>query len=390
MVAPARVRLTKDLSRHLGAGHPWIFADALAPAAHSTGTTVDVMGHGGAFLGRGLYDARSPIAVRIYTRDEREPLDAALVRARLVEALAARRGAIDPAETDAFRLCNGEGDFLPGIVVDRYAQVAVVRVDGAAARSLLPSVTAAVAELGRPLGVVSVYERARGGRGAVLHGPPPPAVVEVRESGVRFAVDVLHGQKTGGFLDQRENRRAIRPFADGEEVANLFAYSGGFSVHAALAGARRVTSVDVAAPALEAAKVNFVRNGIDPARHAFAAVDAFAWLDEARAAGRLHGLVIVDPPSFAPSERALQGALAAYRKLFAAALDVVAPGGVLCAASCSSHVTLDAFFGVLRDSASRAGRRLRILEVRGQPADHPSPPGFPEGRYLKFVVCRAA
>ncbi len=388
-VRPTRVHLRKDLSRHVRAGHPWIWADALAPSEAKTGEVVEVVGGDGKFLARGLFDARSPIAVRVATLDRDEALDAAFVRRRVEEALAARRGVIDPRETDAFRWLNGEGDFLPGVVVDLYGPVAVLRLDGDAVRAWRPCVVEAVAAVGRPLGVASVIERSRAGRAELLDGSTPGDVVEVRESGVRFAVDVLHGQKTGTFLDQRENRRAIRPFADGAEVANLFSYTGGFSVHAALAGASRVTSVDSAAAALDGARDNFALNGLDPDRHEFACADAFAWLDEARAAGRRFGLVIVDPPSFAPSEKAVGRALAAYRDLHAACLALVAPGGVIAAASCSSHVTAEAFLGALRDGAAKAGRALRVLEVRGQPGDHPTLPAFPEGRYLKMILARA-
>jgi 23S rRNA (cytosine1962-C5)-methyltransferase len=383
-----RVHLKKDLARHVRDGHPWIFADALAPAKLPTGELVDVMGVDGKFLARGLYDAGSPIAVRVATRDAREAIDAGWVRARLSEALAARRGVIDARETDAFRWCNGEGDFLPGVVVDVYAEVAVVRFDGDAVLRWRDWVADAVAELSRPLGVGWVYERSRGGRGEALRGGAPPEVVEIREAGVRFGVEVTRGQKTGTFLDQRENRRAIRPFADGVEVANLFAYTGGFSVHAALAGARRVATVDSAEAAIEAARGNFARNGLDPARHEFAALDAFAWLERARREGRRFGLIIVDPPSFAPSERSVQRALAAYRDLHAAALGLLEENGVIAAASCSSHVSAEAFLGALREGAVRAGRPLRVLEVRGQPGDHPSLPAFPEGRYLKMIIAR--
>lgn len=385
---PRRLRLAKDLSRHLGAGHPWVFRDALAERGAQTGEVVDVCAGSGRFLARGLYDAGSPIAVRVYTRDAGEAVDGELVRRRVAQALQARRGVIDARESDAFRWLNGEGDLLPGLVVDLYAQVAVVRVDGDAARVLLEPLVRAIADQGRPLGVSTIIERSRGGKLAQLHGPEPPARVSVREAGVRFAVDVVHGQKTGGFLDQRENRRAIRPFAAGEEVANLFAYAGGFSVHAALAGATRVSSVDSAAAALDDARENFRLNGLDPDRHEFAVEDCFAWLARARDEGRRFGLVIVDPPSFAPSERALPKALAAYRDLHAAALAIVAPSGVLAAASCSSHVTLEAFLGALAEGAARARRTVRLLEARGQPGDHPTPPAFPEGRYLKLAIAR--
>ena len=386
---PPRLALRKELARHLRAGHPWVFRDALANADLPTGTVVDVVDRGGAVLGRGLYDRASPIAVRICDFTARAAIDHRFVEARLGEALAARRGVIDPRESDAFRWCNGEGDFLPGVVVDLYGPVAVVRFDGAAAATWRPWVVQSVARLGAPLGVRHVYERSRGEVGAVLHGGPPPVPVEIREAQVRFAVDVVHGQKTGTFLDQRENRRAIRPFAAGARVLNLFAYQGGFSVHAALAGARTVLSVDAAAAALDAARANFVLNRLDPAAHEFVCDDAFAFLQRAHGEGRRFDLVIVDPPSFAPSEKALPRALLAYRDLHAAALRLLAPSGVIAFASCSSHVTHDAFVGTIRDGAGRAGVPLRLLEVRGQPGDHPTPPAFVEGRYLKFILARA-
>ncbi len=384
-----RVILRKPLERSLRAGHPWIYADALdVPRSLKTGAVVDVATRDGRVVARGLYDAHSPIAVRVYTLDARVAIDRELVRARVASALRARSGAVDPDETDAFRWLNGEGDFLPGVVVDVYASVAVLRLDGEAVRVLRDEVVAAVADAGRPIGVTHVYERARGEKGEALLGGPPPSPVEIRELGVRYAVDVVHGQKTGFFLDQRENRAALRPYARGVEVVNLFGYTGGFSVHAALGGATRVTTVDSAAAALEGARINFQLNGLDPADHDFAAEDAFEWLARAQAQKKKFGLVVVDPPSFAPSERALPKALKAYRDLNALALAIVAPGGVLAAASCSSHVTMEAFAGALSEAADAARRPLRILEMRGQPADHPSLPAFPEGRYLKFVLAR--
>ncbi|HEX9101528.1 MAG TPA: class I SAM-dependent methyltransferase, partial [Polyangia bacterium] len=230
--------------------------------------------------------------MRVATLDPDQPLDGAFVSARVRSALRARRGVIDAATTDAFRWLNGEGDFLPGVVVDVYGPVAVVRLDGDAVRVWRDAVVAAVVDEGRALGVAHVLERSRGGRGELLHGGPPPSPVPVRENGVRFAVDVLHGQKTGFFLDQRENRRAIRPFAAGVDVVYLFGYTGGFSVHAALAGARRVTTVDVAAPALADARANFALNGLDPAAHGYDAEDAFDWLARAARARRRFGLVV--------------------------------------------------------------------------------------------------
>ena len=302
-----------------------------------------------------------------------------------------RSGAIDFATTDAFRLLNGEGDFLPGVVIDRYGPVAVVLFDGAAARALLPGVVAAVKGLGGPLAITALYERnqrRQGGGGQLLYGELPAAELLVREHGMRFLVDIVQGQKTGLFLDQRENRQLIRRYARGLTVWNGFAYTGGFSLAAALGGASRVVTVDSAGPAIAAAQKNFALNQLDPAAHEFYADDVFVHLQQAAQRQKTYDLVIVDPPSFAPTHKALPTALGAYRELHRLALAAVAPGGLLAAASCSSHVPEAEFLATLTDAAQHARRRLRVLEIHGQPADHPTLPAFPEGRYLKFILAR--
>jgi 23S rRNA (cytosine1962-C5)-methyltransferase len=389
-VKPVRLQLRRPVERAISSGHPWVYAEALEPARGlSAGAEVELLTRNGRPMARGLYDPSSPIALRVYSLDPKEAIDAAFVRRRLTRALVLRRPAFDE-RTDAFRWCNGEGDLLPGVVVDRYAAVAVVRFDGAAARTLAPLVAAAIPAVATEMGLAidSGYERSRGGTGAPLFGAPPPALVPIVEHGVRFSVDVLRGQKTGFFLDQRENRRRLRAMARGRRVANLFCYTGGFSVNAALGGAAQVASVDLATAAIEAARAHFVDNGLDPTAHRFDIVDAFAWLTSARDAGERYDLVVTDPPSFAPSEQALAAALAAYRDLNAQAMALIPDGGILCASSCSSHVSMEAFLGALGEAARAARRPLTVLEAHGQPLDHPSPPGFPEGRYLKFVVCR--
>jgi 23S rRNA (cytosine1962-C5)-methyltransferase len=208
----------------------------------------------------------------------------------------------------------------------------------------------------------------------------------VKERGVQMEVDLARGQKTGAFLDQRENRARVRALAaGGKRVLNLFSYAGGFSVAAALGGAQRVTSVDSAAAAHATAQRTFRANSVDPGAHAFVSADVFAFLEQARARGDRYDLVISDPPSFAPSERAKPKAISAYRRLHAAAAGVLAEGGLFCAASCSSHVSLEDFAATLDDAA--LGRDdLRLLAVFGQPEDHPTLPAWFEGRYLKFVI----
>lgn len=382
-----RIKLRRPLERAISSGHPWVYGEALEPVRDvKVGTDVELLTRNGRPLARGLYDPGSPIALRIYTLDARQRIDGALVLSRLRDALSLR--ALD-LDTSAFRWCNGEGDRLPGVVVDRYADVCVVRFDGDAARTLSDHVVAALRQIGseRGLPLSSIYERSRGGVGRALYGDAP-GNVSIVEHGVRFTVDVQRGQKTGFFLDQRENRQRVRTLARGRRVANLFSYTGGFSVYAALGGASHVASVDIAPAAVAAVREHLELNGIDPARHEQTAIDAFEWLARARDEQRSYDLVVTDPPSFAPSERALDAALSAYRDLNSEAVALIPDGGILCAASCSSHVGMEPFLAMLGEVGRAARRPLTVLEARGQPLDHPSPPIFAEGRYLKFVICR--
>ncbi|HEX4446562.1 MAG TPA: class I SAM-dependent methyltransferase, partial [Polyangiaceae bacterium] len=218
-----------------------------------------------------------------------------------------------------------------------------------------------------------------------LRGPAPPDTLEVEEHGVPFVVDLARGQKTGAFLDQRDNRRRVGELARGRRVLNLFSYAGGFSLHAALGGAAHVTSVDVAAAAHATAQASFRAAGVEASAHTFVTADVRVFLDGARARGQSWDLIVSDPPSYAPSEKALPRALAAYRSLHGACAAVLAPGGIFCAASCSSHVDQAAFLSTL-DDVALGDRELAVVELRGPGADHPALAAFPEGRYLKFAV----
>jgi 23S rRNA (cytosine1962-C5)-methyltransferase len=374
----------------LARGHPWVWRETVArglEGAHA-GETVRVLAPDGTLVGAGLADPVSPIAVRLWTHGK-APLDEPLWERRARRASDLRGVLFDDAFTDAYRLVHGEGDRMPGFVVDRYAEVAVARTDGDAAAARIEDFAAAVWPTLQSRGVSTLVHR-RGERGELprlelLRGARPPDTVHVREHGVPFVVDVARGQKTGAFLDQRENRRRVGELSGGRRVLNLFSYAGGFSLHAALAGAVHVTSVDVAAAAHATAQASFRVARVDPARHAFATADVYTFLEQARRRGETWDLVVSDPPSFAPSEKAVPRALASYRRLHRACAAVLAPGGLLCAASCSSHVAMDAFLATL-DDASLGRDDLRVLEQRGAGPDHPTPAAFPEGRYLKFVI----
>lgn len=389
-----RIRIAAKAASAVRRGHPWVYRDAIAgrPPSLPSGAVVDLCDEADRFTGRGLWDATGPIAARVLVRRSAEAVDEEAFATRFERALRLRdRLFAQTAETNAYRLCNGEGDRLPGLVVDRYADVAIVRLDGAALDPWLDRIVPRFAPLLARRGVRSIALRLeRGAAGdrriRVLSGPDPPDRLVVREHGMAMEVDLARGQKTGAFLDQRENRARVRVFAAGRTRAlNLFSYAGGFSIAAALGGARHVTSVDAAAAAHASAQRSFRENGLDPSEHAFVTADAFAWLDQAAERGERFDLVVSDPPSFAPSERARPGALRAYRRLHAAIARVLDEGAIFCAASCSSHVTMDDFVATL-DDATLGDRGFRLVALHGQPPDHPTLAAWPEGRYLKMAV----
>jgi 23S rRNA (cytosine1962-C5)-methyltransferase len=374
----------------LAHGHPWVWRETIARGLEKAapGEEVQVVGADGAPIGRGLADPASPIAVRLWTRGH-APIDQAVWRGRVGQALALRKALVAGADTTAYRVLHGEGDRMPGFVVDRYGPVAVLRTDGEGARARLGDLVDVLGPALETWGVSTLVYRV-GARGEkprldVLRGEPPPETVTVREHGLAFVVDLKHGQKTGAFLDQRDNRRRVGELASGRRVLNLFSYAGGFSIFAAAGGATQVTSVDMAAAAHATAQASFRASRLDPASHAFVTADVMAFLEQARKRRETWDLVVSDPPSFAPSEKAVPRALGAYRALHHACAEVLARRGILCAASCSSHVDMAAFLTTLDDAA--LGRDdLRVLELRGAGADHPTLAAFPEGRYLKLVV----
>ena len=398
-----RVELRKRLERAISGGHPWLYRDALAAAPRlPDGAVVRVTSRSGRALAIGFWDARSPIAVRVIGGADgaAAPTDLpAVVEERIASALARRLAVLDGGETDAFRWLHGEGDRVPGVHVDLYGAAASLRYDGDGARAFygacaLPErLVAAAANAGIELRTIVERLRARGGgaaaaeeRSAVVLGAAPPPEIEIRENGLRFGVDLMRGQKGGLFLDQRDNRARVRTLAPGRRVLNLFGYTGGFSVYAAAGGARATVTVDAAAPAIAAARRNFERNRLATDDDRFVAGDAFDFLERAGRARERFDLVISDPPSFVPNRRALPTGLRAYRRLHRLCAAVTAPGGTLCAASCSSHVDREAFLTTLREGAHDAGRQVELREVSGAGPDHPVLSQFPEGDYLKFAV----
>lgn len=386
-----RLILNDRVLGSLSSGHPWVYRDSVAslPPGLETGEVVDLVDARGAFVGRALADPASPLVARVLTLDESERPDGAWLGRKLGAAFALRRGLVELGETDAYRLVYGEGDGLPGLVIDRYGDVAVLRTDGEAAAIWLEREREAVWAALEAEGLRSALRRettkgVEGPKAQAWAGAEAPAQLTVREHGMRMEVDLVRGQKTGAFLDQRENRRRLRALAPGRRVLNLFSYAGGFSLSAKLGGAEHVTSVDRAAGGHASAQRSYRLNGFDPSADAFVTADAFAFLEAAASRGERWGLVVCDPPSFAPNERSKTRALGAYRALHTACARVVEPGGIFCAASCSSHLGADEFLQAL--DARALGPGFRLAEMLGLPADHPTTPAWREGRYLKFAI----
>jgi 23S rRNA (cytosine1962-C5)-methyltransferase len=410
--AMAAVTVSRQAIDTIRRGHPWIYrsnvvhissssSSASRPLGKTPGVIVQILDQEKRHVGAGVLDAAdSPLAVRVWTSTPHERLDAKLFRSRLETAIQIRSRLFpDPEDTNAYRILNGEGDRAPAFVVDRYKDVAVLRMDGEAARSVSTELLADIESPLRAIGITTLLNR-----GVPEKGKPPIVTpvfgpmrekVEAREYGVPFLVDLVRGQKTGAFLDQRDNRRRIGELVkrrDGgggghsTRVLNLFSYTGGFSVRAALAGGI-VTSVDVAAAAHATAQESFRLAGLDPkAPHVFSTADAFQFLERAAKENKTWDVIISDPPSFAPNAQSKPKAISAYRALHRACVNVLAPQGTFVAASCSSHISAEDFMTTLDDGSLGGRSDLRVLELHGPPPDHPTLATFFEGRYLKLAI----
>lgn len=379
----ARIRLTPETIGPVARGHPWVYADGVVSGSElpPKGTLALLVDGRDKPVGFGIADEGDVVA-RVLGRTP-DTLERLIPR-RVAEAAQGRDGLLPP-ETEAWRVVNGEGDGLPGVVVDRYGPVAVLRLYAACWEPHLDLLVPAVARLEgvrtvlRRLGVRRVDGREGVER---LHGPEVAEPLVVKESGLRFLVRPSEGQKTGLFLDQREHRRWLRERSAGRSVLDLFSYTGGFSVYAAAGGARSVCTVDASAPALADARENFRLNGLDPDAHRFVVADAFTWSPESTL-----DLVICDPPSLTHGARSDGAARNAYRDLAARAGPWVRPGGLLATASCTARLSYERWEQSLRDGLRRTGRWAWIWRA-AEPPDHPTALDHPEGRYLKFAVLR--
>lgn len=386
-------------------GHPWLYADSIRGQNRDgvAGEFAVLYDRQDRFLATGLYDPDSPLRVRILHAGKPLTVDAAWWQSKMAMAVARREGLFDAATT-GYRLIHGESDGWPGLVLDRYGSAFVVKLYTQAwlprwneIKSLLqdrlPALVPTADDFTLVLRLSRNIQEAAASRhgladGQVIWGDGGSGVRRFLESGLELEAEVVRGQKTGFYLDQRDNRRRVETLAAGRAVLNVFSFTGGFSIYAARGGAASVTDLDISEHALSGSRSNFARNhryaSVSQCRHECVQADAFDWL--AAPAPAAFDLVVLDPPSLARRETDREGAIHAYGHLVTASLRRLRPGGVLLAASCSAHVTADEFFEVVRERARGSGRRFEELETSGHPPDHPA--GFPEARYLKAIYLR--
>ena len=392
-----RLRLTNTAETIVRSGHPWLFADSIREQNRigQTGELAVIYDRNDKFLAVGLYDSDSPIRVRILHAGKPKTVDSTWWKAHLEKALE-RRAKLFDATTTGYRLIHGESDGWPALVLDKYDSTLVLKIYSAAWLPRLDEILALLQEkipcerivLRLSRNIQSLAEKQFQRRdGQILFGSTPVGAVIFSENGIRFEADVLRGQKTGFFLDQRENRAEVEKLASGKKVLNAFSFSGGFSVYAARGGAKSVTDLDISAHALESAKRNFALNKNFPSvaacQHETVQADCFDWLE--KSAGKFD-LVVLDPPSLAKRATEREGAIRAYERLNSLGIMRLSRDGILVAGSCSAHVSAPEFFDAVRRAAVKSGRKFTELKTLQHPPDHPA--GFKEAEYLKVIYLK--
>jgi 23S rRNA (cytosine1962-C5)-methyltransferase len=376
--------------------HPWVFSGAVrkTDAPIGNGETIDIFSKSGKRLAIGAYSEHSQIIARIWSFDPEEKIDSRFFRRRLERAIEARSLLGLQDTCTAYRLVNAESDGLPGIIVDRYGDFLVCQFLSAGAEFWKQEITRQLSEL---IPVAGIYERSDGsGRiregmkpsNGVLLGQTPPERIEIHEGPLRFLVDIRNGHKTGFYLDQRENRAAVLGCSKGCDVLNCFAYTGGFGLFAHRGGARNVTNIEMSKSALSILRQNMEINGMDPSNTENTTGDVFEFLRKYRDSGRQFDMVILDPPKFAQSAHQVKKAARGYKDINLLAAKLIKPGGVLFTFSCSGHIPAPLFQKIVADAALDSDRQLQIIRYLSQAPDHPVALNYPEGHYLKGLLCR--
>lgn len=392
----ARIVLLPRRAKPFYARHPWVFPGAIAEieGEPKDGAAVEVYAHGGAFIAHGIYNAKSRLRVRLYSWDHEQQIDEAFFRKQLTKAIAFRRDVLRlTGPGKACRLVFSESDGLSGLTVDQYDRYLVVQFTSLGLVQRKKAIIALLAELLEPLAIYLRTERGIGEQEGLelqdgpVFGAMPTEPIIIDENGVRFQVNLAEGQKTGFYLDQRDNHLAVAKYAQGRRMLDAFSYSGGFGLHAARAGASSVLCVDGSEGALELAKQNAELNHVSD-RVTVERSDVFKYLEQAVQTSEKFDLVVLDPPKFARNQSAVDTALKGYRRLQALSLQLLNPGGILVLCCCSGLIKMQELEEITAQVATEAKQSLQILERHGQPADHPVSLACPETSYLKCLVFR--
>jgi len=375
--------------------HPWVFSGAvnIVEGEPVDGQTFDVYDSKTSWLARGSYSSKSQITVRLLTFDQDEIIDESFWDRKIRDAISFRKGLSEIQNNDAYRLIHAESDGLPGVVVDRYGDYLVCQFSSAGAEFWKKIIIGKLMEIWPCKGIFersdsdSRLKEGYPARVITLAGSPPPSLIQIRENSLQFMVDVHKGHKTGFYLDQSVNREKIMAYCKDRYVLNAFSYSGGFGIAAAKAGATLVTNVDSSEEAIQLAKDNFLINNINDGTE-FVCEDVFNYLRTCRDSRKQFDVIILDPPKFVASVSQLSGGARGYKDINLLAFKLLKPGGILATFSCSGYVKPDLFQKIVSDAAIDAGRRARILDYLFQSPDHPVSLSFPEGLYLKGLICK--
>ncbi len=394
--ATARLILKEGREHSLQRRHPWVFSGAVAALDGdvAAGGTVAVLGSDGRFFAWAAYNPHSQIRARVWSFAQEEFPDDRWLRDRIARAIERRRPMISPEGTNALRLVHAESDGLPGLIADLYADTLVLQLSTAGADCRREAIVAALADL---CGCARIVERSDADtraleglpeRTGMLFGSMPPAEIEIREQGLRFVVDVVGGQKTGFYLDQRDNRARIKMHAAGREVLNCFSFTGAFSLACTAGGAKSVLSIDSSATALDLARRNASLNGMSASGLEWMQADAFQALRTLRDQARSFDLIVLDPPKFAPTAKHAPAAARGYKDINMSAMRLLRSGGLLATFSCSSGISEDLFHKIVAGAAADAGVSATLVDWLHAAPDHPSLLEFPEGTYLKGLLLR--
>jgi 23S rRNA (cytosine1962-C5)-methyltransferase len=391
------VTLKKSADSFIKRKHPWIFSGAIEKVEGnpSNGETVQIFTSDKKLIGNGSFSPSSQIRVRVWSFDPEEKIDPDFFRRKILLALEVRNHLIDSSRTNAYRIINAESDGLPGLIVDRYSDFLVCQFLSAGEEFFKETIVEILNEILKPAGIyersdveVRTKEGLQPAKG-LLKGNIPDDLIEVKENGFKFLVDVKNGHKTGFYLDQRDNRALISEFSKGKNVLNCFSYTGGFSVYALASGADKITQIEASSSAIELASKNFELNNLDSSLVESINGDVFEVLRKFRDERRIFDLIILDPPKFAESSSQIQKASRGYKDINLLAIKLLNLGGILFTFSCSGHVSPELFQKIVADAALDSGREVKIIMQLTQASDHQVSLNFPEGFYLKGLVCAA-